>query len=91
MYCFEYPLYVLQHIAVPESEHPIAARLEPSRPRLIIGDVLAMLTAVELDQQAMRQAREIDDVRADRHLPSKTIAPHLTIAKLPPKLALGVR
>jgi hypothetical protein len=86
----EHPLDVLQHVAVPEAQDPIAAQFEPSRARPVVGDVLAMLAAVDLDQQPMRQACKIDDVGSDRHLTAKAIAADLTISQLPPQLALRV-
>jgi hypothetical protein len=91
MYRFQHTLEVLQNIAVPKAQNAIATRLKPSRARLIVSDPVVVLAAVDLDQQAMRQTGEIDDVWADRNLAPKTAAADLTVSQLPPELALGVR
>jgi hypothetical protein len=61
-------------------------RLEPCRAPHIMRLLreLGMLAAVDLDDEALLQADEIDDVDPKRMLAAKAIATHLTFAQLTP-------
>jgi len=50
-----------------------------------------MLAAIRLDHQAEPKAAEVDDVGAQRHLPTKAIAIHDAMPEVLPKLALCIR
>jgi hypothetical protein len=50
-----------------------------------------VLPAIDLDDQSMSLANEIDDERPDRHLPSKAQAGETMSTKHEPQEALGIR
>jgi hypothetical protein len=62
---------VLQHIIVPETQHAIAIGLKISGSLCISDNVvrLAVLRAINLDDQSLFVAGEVSEVRTDRGLP----------------------
>ena len=63
------PFAVLQRLVVPEADYAIAFIFDGDRPcRVLFGTVL---TAVNLNHEAMAMACEIGDVMPDRHLAVK--------------------
>jgi hypothetical protein len=66
-------LDVFFHFVGPEPDDTKPRLNEPRRTNCIgLGvSVLAMLTAIHLDDESSLEAKEIDDIRPDRDLPSK--------------------
>ncbi len=67
-----------QHLVVPETDHTVALRFEPFRPRAVI---FLMLAAISFHNQFGFGAEEIGDVAADRLLPTKAEAVDLSAAQ----------
>jgi hypothetical protein len=63
---------IAQDIVVPESDHPPPLAFQP-RCSSRIGRTVRMLTPIDFDHQPVLGAGEIDDVGADRLLPTKTV------------------
>jgi hypothetical protein len=66
-------IYVRQHVVVPYADDPIALLNEP---RVAIAVSLrafvrSVMTAIDLDDQAMLRTEEVHDVRSDRCLTPK--------------------
>jgi len=80
---------IQQHIVVPESQHPIAARRKFIIPTRVIFLLRQMLTAIYLDDELRFHARKIGNVIADRHLSPKAIPRQLSIAQKAPQMSLG--
>ena len=78
-----------KHVIVPEPDHAETLSFEIFRPgRIPLSRVLA---AVDLDDQTVAKAEEVDDVAVDLHLATKLQAMHLAAAEILPEGALGVR
>jgi len=63
-----------EHVRVPEPEDAVAFRIQPVLPSDIVQNVSisGMLTAVQLDDEPMLMAHEIDYERTNRCLAAKT-------------------
>jgi hypothetical protein len=86
---FEHPREIVDHVAVPEADDPVAAAREVLRPGGIFLLLLGMLSAVKLDRELARGAGKIDDIRPDRMPAAETVlVQHL--AHAPPKPFLGI-
>ena len=62
---FEHAFRLIHHFVVPETQH---SEPLPGQPRItfaIIGDLIAVLAAVEFDHQGAFETSKIDDVRAE--------------------------
>jgi hypothetical protein len=90
--CLQNSLGVLRNIVVPEAKDPIPLRFEPFRPLPIANKArpLAMLRAVNLDNESGRWARKIDDETPNRHLPSEMRAACLDLLQGTPKASLRI-
>ncbi len=87
---YEHPREIVDHVAVPEADHAVAAAREVLRPGGILLLLPGMLSAVELDRQLARGAGEIDDIRPDRMLPAETVlVRHLAHASPKPFFGIG--
>ena len=82
---FEHPVRVSYNVVIPESKHEITHRLEDSRSVRITFALLAVLTAIELDDQFGIRAEEIDDKAVDLHLPLELPSIQATIAESKPQ------
>ena len=81
-------LGIAQRVVVPEAQHAIAFIFQNARPFGI--DLLAMLPAVDLDDQAMTVTGEVSDVMADWHLTTKAGVGE-AFTKQSPNRSLGAR
>ena len=65
---FQHCFGFLKHLVVPESEHAISLRFDPTVTALIVAMALLMLCAIELHYEPRFETREICDMAADRRL-----------------------
>jgi hypothetical protein len=77
---------IFSHLGIPDAQNPKALIAQillppPISRHLLIG---AMRTAVDLDNQTLRQAGEVNDELIDRHLLSKLETSLLQLSQLPP-------
>jgi len=86
-------LDVGEDVVVPESEHPIAARLQRFSSSCIGDDltIVSVAIAVNLDDESVRVATKIHEIVADRALPAKMAACKSGLAKMPPQFSLRRR
>jgi hypothetical protein len=68
------------NFVVPEAHDPEPDSFQLGRARRILLGLPAMLTAVDFDDQARGEAREVDHVRPERNLAPKVEAIELTAA-----------
>jgi hypothetical protein len=84
---FDNAVEIVEHFRVPDPQHVIALGFEPCRaPRvecLLLG--LAMLAAVDFDDETPAQADEIADVWTQRMLAAKAMARQLPLAQFAPE------
>ena len=73
----EHAVRVPKHLVVPETHDFVAPSFEPRCALFVFFDRERVLPAVDLNDQVLCQAREIDDVRTDRHLSSEAITEEL--------------
>jgi hypothetical protein len=69
------PLYIVEppnHVVVPEPDHAVAVSRDGLASPSIFGHSVDMMSAVELDRELVRRAREIGDERSDRVLAAKS-------------------
>ena len=71
------------------SKHRESLRYEPSVTMFVIGNVTSMLPAIDLDNELLRQADEIDDIFAKRLLTTKLAAKYTTTSQLSPQFLLS--
>ncbi len=87
---FSYAFVVLHDLVVPETDDAVAERFERGGALLVVFHSIGMLAAVDLDDQLLLQAEEIDDVRADGLLAAEFVACELAVAQGVPEELLGV-
>ena len=85
-HAFEIP----QNVIIPESDDFESVGLQPRGSRGVLLCLFGMLAAIDLDDQLMPQAAEIDDVIADRMLTAKLRAIEALRAKVLPEEAFGL-
>ena len=63
----------LNDLVVPESNHPKSAALNLRGTNQVtsLGLVAAVLPTIQLDDDAGSRAREVRDIRANRHMPAE--------------------
>jgi hypothetical protein len=83
--CAKNLFYILKHLAVPESKHSIALRLEKRGADFIFSRSIKMLRPIELDDEPSLSRAEIGEVCPDRKLASKLRAAQLPIPQMPPQ------
>ena len=86
----KYAFHILQDIIVPETQGPVAHQLELKRPAFVINHLIAMLSAVQLHDQASVRTGEIGDVRADLVLATEFPALQTSVAQVVPKQLFGI-
>ena len=81
-----------QCFAISEAEHVEAQLFQLGSAALVVlcGACLEMLAAIELDDQARLNAREVGEEPAHRMLATEFVAAELTIAQTQPNGALGI-
>ena len=78
-----------QYLVVPEAKNVISAFLKVSGPISARAQALAVLTAIDFDDELSIETDEVDDVAADRTLAAKAMAVDLTHPQAPPQAPLG--
>lgn len=81
---------VRQYFIVPETQHAVALFLELSCSRFVINQPIAMLSAVELHDQASVRTDKIDDIQPDLVLTAELPALQPAISQVMPEQLLGV-
>jgi len=84
------PEAILEDFVVPEAQDFIALRSQKCIAFLVVGVLFCVLAAVEFDEQFLRHAGEVDDVRAYRLLAAKFVAVELFVAQVVPKESFGI-
>jgi hypothetical protein len=74
---------------VPEAQHPKALSLKVGGSALIIGGLIRMLSAIDLNDQGGVSAIEVDDVGAARNLALPPPATEAAITQRTPKARFG--
>ena len=84
---------ILSDLGIPDPHDTEALVSQILLPPLVSGDlpIGAVGTTIDLDDEAVRQAREVDNAMIDGHLLPELEARVLQIAELPPQPALGER
>ncbi len=59
---------IAQYIVIPKSKHEKSIPLQESIPGVVGGCLVLMLTAVDLNDEPLLDANEVDDERPDRML-----------------------
>ena len=78
-----------QDFVVPESQHAIAASLQPATTIHVVRDLLCVLAAIDFDNHPALETHKVHDERADGLLPAKLHAGELTALELLPQALLG--
>ena len=71
---------VLENLVVPKPQDLEALTLEPFGPRAIGFDLSCVLSAIDLDHKACREAHEIDDIGSDGRLATEFMPARLAMA-----------
>jgi hypothetical protein len=86
-----HPIAICEDGGVPEAQHPEAPPLNIGCPPLVISDLVRMLSAIDLHDEARFGAVKIHDVGAARDLALPSPAPEAAITKGSPEACLRVR
>ncbi|HEX2476857.1 MAG TPA: hypothetical protein VHK01_19035, partial [Lacipirellulaceae bacterium] len=72
---FEHRVGISKNVMVPKTQNAISFTGEPSIAINILLLLLfvVVLSPIDFDKQSLFQAREVDDVRSNRHLPTKFV------------------
>ena len=86
-------VWPLLEIAVPDPQHAIATRREPTRPDFVAVHLLIfrMLAAVQLNDQLGARTEEIGNVGAHRVLAAKAVTGKLFATEKRPQSTLVIR
>ena len=88
----EHAIDIRQHVVVPIAQHAIAVRFENSRAVVIGSRSLSMLATIDLDDDASRVTRKIDDVTANSNLATEMRAwRRNSVTQVPPEFPLRFR
>jgi hypothetical protein len=79
-----------QDIIIPEAQHPEAAASKPGIPGSI-HCCAGVLPAIDLDDQVCLDTGEVNDIRPNRQLASKSVPNELAAPQSSPKTGLGIR
>ena len=75
---------VVQHVIVPEPQHPEAVSFQEARTRLVVTRLRQMLAAIQLNHQAHFHAGEVGDVRPNPVLPPELPSQQTAVAQVLP-------
>ena len=78
-------LDVFHHLVIPKPQYFIALLLKPIGASCIVSLLTRVLASIYLDDQAPFEASKIDNIPADRVLPTEPVPIHLAIAKVRPQ------
>jgi hypothetical protein len=84
-------LKTVSHIVVGETNDAETLALDPARALLVPGDRVIVGFAVDLDDQSIGQADEVDDIGTQSELPTKPAARASFRLELLPQTSLGDR
>jgi hypothetical protein len=87
--CLQHALAIAQHFIVPKAKHLPALAFQIGVPRLV-ARALGVLETVSLDDQLSANAKNVDNVGADRNLSPELESAKATIAQKTPEAKLGV-
>src|SRR5262249_3666658 len=88
----EHAIDIRQDVVVPIAQHAIAVGFENPRAVVIGSRSLAVLATIDLDNNAPRVTRKIDDVAANSNLATETCASAgKPVAQVPPEFPLCFR
>jgi hypothetical protein len=82
---------VLKYIVMPKSQDIKTLIPQPSISLNIVSNLLAMLSAVDLNDQSFFQTNEVNDVASQRLLPAKLKTVYLPESEFLPKQPLSIR
>ena len=83
-------LSVRKDLVVPEAKHSVALRFEPSSSCFVVGSLLLMLRAVDLDDQSLLEADEVYDVWAKWLLATELVTEDLPASQTNPQHSLRI-
>ncbi|KFN45111.1 hypothetical protein N789_03560 [Arenimonas oryziterrae DSM 21050 = YC6267] len=86
----QHDLHAQQHIVIPEPEHAIAAAPKKFAASFVVGALLDVLAAVELDDQCIFDANEVHDEGADGVLTSEFRTGQAAVADVEPEAGFRV-
>ena len=64
-------VYVVEYFVVPKAQNSESWCYEPSVTALVVGDVASMLPTIDLHDESLREADEINDICSKRLLTTK--------------------
>jgi len=82
---------ILHDLVVPESQHAIAARVQPARSFRVLRPPFGVSVSIDFDDKTGAFAKEVHDKRTEGHLPSELGLLESTCPQVVPKppLRLG--
>jgi hypothetical protein len=86
---FEHIVRPIHYIVIPEAQYRETLRCEPCTTLAIIGDLIAMLAAIDFNDEPMLHANEINNAWAQRFLALELQTEEAMGAKVIPEVLLG--
>ena len=83
-------LGLAQYLVIPEAQNPIAHLGQIVSPMLIRLYLVAVMSAIKLNDQLHIRAKEVNDVTSDRLLATKLEAVYLSFTQPQPQFPFGV-
>jgi hypothetical protein len=87
---FEHVFHSQQGLVIPKAYDPKSLSIQRRRPSFVIFRALEMLRAIELDDQSLIYAAEVDDIGTNWMLATKFETVELVPAKFGPKRILRI-
>jgi hypothetical protein len=88
---FKHILGPLQHFVIPEPNHSKSTASEILRSLDVVQQIIRVLSAVDFDNEPRSKTDKVDDISADRLLPSESMIAEVPVAQMTPKATFGVR
>ena len=79
-----------QRFSIGEAQHAKSIGCEPRIARSVVLHLLRVLRAVNLDDESLLSAPEVDDVGSEWHLPPELVAFEAPLSERPPEAAFGI-
>jgi hypothetical protein len=83
--CIEYYVQVCEHLAIPESKHSVAVRLQKGSASFIFMRKMRVLGAIEFNDETPFDRAEVGEVGTDRVLAAKFCVPHSAASQMSPE------
>ena len=86
----EHEVGTYQGVVIPKSNHVVTARLKVLRTPIVLRNLFKMLATIQLNDESLLDANEVDDVWRKWMLPPKFVSNEVSIAEVVPEFEFRI-